>query len=490
MATLKTIEGWEENRIHGVSMESEARKFEIMTSTKMITESQNSIGQRSAQKGKDEDEKSSLEADRADDQAFLDKVTEECEDKASKWDARSQRRFGELKAIATALDILKGDATAKYGSNKLALSQAKTAVSFLQVASVSDSRAGAEQRAKASAIAALKRHAVSLKDSQLFAQAMLLRASPFDSVKRMIEDLIKKIEDEQTSENEEIEDCKKDIEQATRDKNTNSGKIEEEEASIIELGAAMTMSTAQIQEYEEEVKGLYNGLKEATALRNSEAADNKQTLEDSKAGQESVEKAIAVLKEFYNAGFEGGFVQKGSAKHRKQGGGPDIGAPDAEGFLGDDAAADPSAQGEADGIFGLLETIKGDYETTIDKVTTEEDEAQTEYDDFKSSSESDIQEKKDMKSSQEAAKQKAFEDTEQAKEDIIEWTSQKTNSEHQLSILEPRCLGLGASAEERKKRRDEEKAALQDAITILESMAPAEAPEPSKFLQRQAAQKA
>merc|ERR1719261_1703837 len=66
-------------------------------------------------------------------------------------------------------------------------------------------------------------------------------------------------------------------------------------------------------------------------------------------------------------------------------------------------------------------------------------------------------------------------------------TQNRKQALHELSILEPRCLGLGASAEERKKRREEEKKALEDAITILESMAPAEAPEPSEteeFLQR------
>merc|ERR1719364_513059 len=81
-------------------------------------------------------------------------------------------------------------------------------------------------------------------------------------------------------------------------------------------------------------------------------------------------------------------------------------------------------------------------------------------------------------------KKQAEDDTEQAKDDLIEWTAQKGEAIHELSILEPRCLGLGASAEERKKRREEEKKVLGDAITILESMAPAAAPEVSEeFLQ-------
>merc|ERR1719156_17953 len=100
----------------------------------MITKSQDIIGRNSAEKSASEAEKQSTEADRADDQAFLNKVTEECEDKAVKWDARSQRRSGEMTAIAEALQILKGDATTRYASAeaRLAMNQRKEKVASVK----------------------------------------------------------------------------------------------------------------------------------------------------------------------------------------------------------------------------------------------------------------------------------------------------------------------------------------------------------------------
>merc|ERR1719181_1124459 len=110
----------------------------------------------------------------------------------------------------------------------------------------------------------------------------------------------------------------------------------------------------------------------------------------------------------------------------------------------------------------------------------EEKDAEKEYNDFKKATEKDVDDKEKAKADKEGKSEQADADVEQAKLDLASWTTQKKEAEYELSILTPRCLGLGASAEERKKRREEEKKALQDAITILETMAPAEAPE---FLQ-------
>merc|ERR1719191_1258114 len=52
---------------------------------------------------------------------FLDDLTTKCQTKASDWDSRSKTRTSELTAIASALEMLKGDVSKMYGSTDLGL---------------------------------------------------------------------------------------------------------------------------------------------------------------------------------------------------------------------------------------------------------------------------------------------------------------------------------------------------------------------------------
>jgi len=303
---------------------------------------------------------------------------------------------------------------------------------------------------------------------------MALEDNPFESVKKMIEDLITKIDDEQSAENDEIEACKNDINDNTKKRAKNGARMEEEEATIVEETAAISTHADDAKELGKEISGLYKELNEATQIREQEKKQNTLVLEDATAGKKSMDSAIKVLKEFYDSAA---LIQKGKKEQ------PEI--PGSDDFLGEDGGeGDVSHQDDAKGIFGLLGTIADDYGSTIKNVGQEEKDAEKEYNDFKKSVERDIEDKKSAKTDKEGKSEQAEADVEQAKIDLVSWTAQKKEAEYELSILTPRCLGLGASAEERKKRREEEKKALQDAITILDTMGPAAAPEPSEeFLQ-------
>merc|ERR1712194_68916 len=72
-----------------------------------------------------------------DDQTYLKDLTERCEARAKDWDQRSQQRGDEVKALATALEILNKGAVDQEAVNKRAFVQSKTApqhvASFLQM---------------------------------------------------------------------------------------------------------------------------------------------------------------------------------------------------------------------------------------------------------------------------------------------------------------------------------------------------------------------
>lgn len=283
----------------------------------------------------------------------------------------------------------------------------------------------------------------------------------------MIEDLITKIDEEQEAETAEIDDCKTDMIDSTKKRAKNDAKMEKEQAKIETLSSKIDDHKEDIKTLMGEVSELYKALNEATQLRKVEKKDNEVTISDATEGKTALVNAISVLKEFYDSEME--LLQKKKEE-------PELGAPESSDFLGDDEGADPSKQGEATGILGLLGTIKEDYESTIEKTTEAEEAAAAQFLSYKESTETEITDKEKLKDDLDGEVRKATADIEQAKEDFGDWSTQKDEAIRELNILTPRCSGLGAAAEEKKKRREEEKKALNDAIVIIGSMGPADAP--------------
>jgi len=363
--------------------------------------------------------------------------------------------MNELTAMATALGFLKGDGVGKYGSAKLTLLRNHTtikqnatkktallkthahvqkhghwvwktdAVSLMQI----------EDPIKTKAISHLAEEASTLKSTKLEKLVMQIKDSPFDSVKKMIEDLITKIDAEQEAETAEIDDCKTDMIDSTKKRSKNDAKMEKEKAKMVMLKSKINDHTEDIKTLVAEVSEIYKALNEATEMRAVEKKENAVTLADAQAGKVALENAIGVLKEFYDSPA---FLQ---SKKKEE---PELNAPDSSEFLGDEEGADVSKQNEAQGILGLLGTIKEDYVSTIEKTTEAEEASETQYLSFKDASEKDIADKEKLKSDLEAEVRKANADTEQAEEDYGDWSAQKDEAVRELNILTPRCSGLGA----------------------------------------------
>merc|ERR1719316_1280859 len=152
-------------------------------------------------------------------------------------------------------------------------------MSFLQISSEPQTP-GAKK-----AISSIAKSASLLKSSTLQALVMQLQENPFVSVKKMIEDLIDKIDDEQKAEEDEIEDCKNDITANTKKRAKNAMRMEEEEATIVEESAAINDYKETSKELGVEISELYAALNEATELRGKEKKENEITLSDATAGK-------------------------------------------------------------------------------------------------------------------------------------------------------------------------------------------------------------
>merc|ERR1719337_378674 len=127
-------------------------------------------------------------------------------------------------------------------------------------------------------------------------------------------------------------------------------------------------------------------------------------------------------------------------------------------------------QGAAAGIVGQLEVIKSDFERTISETNSEEDTNESEYQSFKTDSESDIDEKNNLVRTKkgEITEEKATQAD--AKEDHKEHSGLKAEAVAELAELKPACVSTGSDYAERVMRREQEIESLKNAYVILDEM--------------------
>jgi len=484
-------------------MEKQARMNTVAFIGKDIEENAALVASKEKEKSETEQKKKTETEEMEADQAFMEELTETCEVKAKDFDQRSEARTGEITAITKALEILKSGVQPNYSANKkLTLTDtgflstevtaddpaAKSspvkshdhgptptplnnhghwvweadsenkAVSFVQLRGVA-SKASKFPKA----LDLISRRAKELNSHVLSTLAVKISLGfnsgkdHFVKVRGMIKDLIAKLEADAEAEATQKGFCDKEMEAATTSRDDAIGEVETETANIDQAKAKIAQLTEEITELGNEIAELRKGIFEATELREAEKADNEKTIADSDAGLDAVKAAIKVLKEFY----EGGFVQftpKGAGRDGKTV--SDL-APSAQ------SGEYHGNQDAAKGIFGLLEVILSDFERTLKKTKSEEEDAQEEFEKFEEESKKSIEEKGDEKKSKEDEK-------ESTKADLVEYEgklkdAQTTLAEAktELEKLKPLCVDTDLSWEEKRALQKKEIEALKEALAIL-----------------------
>jgi len=407
-----------------------------------------------------EDEKEKETDAKNADQAFLDTVTTECEQKAHDWDQRSSARSDELKALADALTTLEEGAANQYSANKK-LNLAQKPATFLQISGTSSQ--SLQLAATTGASQLLSKVAKSLHSPVLSVTAMKVKlmADHFVKVRAIIKDLISKLEDDAEAEATQKGFCDTNMAAAMSDRDTGNAQIEEAMATISKLTAEKEQLNQEIQDLKKAIAENLKALNEATELRNSEKADNEVTIETADEGKTAVELAINILKEFYDNAFiqTGKYVPPNAGRD-----GLTVADKAPEVFSGDYRGS----QGASKGILGLLDVILSDFERTIDTTEDAEDTAAASFATFEADTKTDNEDKEDQIDDKEGRISDIDDELVETEEDKGDATTLKENALTELKKLKPMCVEGEETYAQRVAKREKEIQALKDAQQMLD----------------------
>lgn len=455
----------DEKNLNSLQLEKRAAEKDKM-------EKDQRLGELSEEKEGIVSESDQEKADKAADQQFLDKVTEECQNKAELWDQRSQSRVAELKAIADALVALKEGAAPNYKANKKLsgvqlAAKGGTALSFLQARrSADESTAGARLL--------VRRVAQKLRTAgeRLASDALTVAAAKagaledhFVKVRGLIKDIIAKLEGDAAEEEEQKSFCDREMGKSILTRDEQQASVEKFTERQATKEAAVALVTEEIANLSEGLAALAKALNEASILRNKEQEENQRTIREAQAGVSAVGQAMSVLKEYYSG--ESFLQTRVRGRYTAPGADRDGAtfsdlAPDSFGseYAGDQAASK--------GIIGLLEVVSADFQRTVDTVSTEEGLAAGTFAKFKGDTEKDIHEKGESKSDKETQTTNLQDDIVEAKDNLKEAKENHGQALRTLRDLEESCVKAEETYEERVAKRKQEIESLKGAMEALD----------------------
>jgi len=313
--------------------------------------------------------------------------------------------------------------------------------------------AGASAQVRAATI--LRQHAEKARSGFLLSIAARMTEDPFAKVKQMIKDLLVRLMAEAEQEADHKGWCDEELATNKQSREDLTASVETLTASIDELTAKEAKLKKEIAELNEEVKDIDEAVSTATKDRQSEKETNTATIADAKAAQEAVIAATKVLHEFY-----GKTADATALLQRRQTPAEDLPATWDSPYTG--------MQGSNKGVIGMLEVIQSDFARLEASTSTEEDQAQREYDSFMEESAVNKAVKK------KEARHKGFDLTRtvrslgETKKELETTQEELTAALEYYDKLKPSCIDAGVSYEERVQKRQEEIQSLKEALKILE----------------------
>jgi len=275
-------------------------------------------------------------------------------------------------------------------------------------------------------------------DKVIQSSAAQHRAEPFGKVKDMIQSMIERLEDEADAAATKKAYCDKEMAETQASKDDKDDNIEKLNTKVDMLTAESKKLKSEVARLQKELALLLRTQAEMDKLRLDEKATFRKNHPMMEQGLEGIKTALKVLREHYSVG------------------------------------AGESADGAASGIIGMLEVCESDFSKGLAGMMSEEESAQSEYDE--ATKENEIA--KETKTQDVKFKTAEYIGIDKT---VTELETDKSGVKEELSAIldyfasiKKECIARPDSYEEKTKRREEELAGLKDALKILDQGSEAE----------------
>merc|ERR1719272_1938234 len=280
-------------------------------------------------------------------------------------------------------------------------------------------------------------------------------SDPFGKIKSMIKDLIVKLMEQANAEADQHAYCQTELATNRQTREIKSSEVDELTAELESQNALFEKLTTEIAELRAEVAEIKKQQNTATGIRSSEKKTNAASVADAKVAQAAVEKATAVLKEFYGSVAAGAALVQDTASMKQE--------------MQQAASLDPykGQQAGNGGIMGMLEVILSDFARLQTETESSENTAASTYEKFMNESNEDVAVKDAEIEHKSNKKDTCGETIAELNKNLKLTQTELDKALDYYDKLKAECVDTKLSYEDRVQMREEEIVSLQEALKVL-----------------------
>merc|ERR1719191_2456959 len=272
----------EEQAASDFAQMKEAKTKEIAAANDQIESKTVNLGDTEEKFAMSTQDKKDTEKALAADTEFLADLQSKCATADAEYQARVKVRTEEMTAVSETLGMLTSDEANDAFTKSM---------SFIQVRRVSGSRKKAAEL--------LKSAGQKFKNPRLMTLSVKMRLDAFAEVKKEIDLMVTELKKEMKDEVADRDYCIKSLNENTKQDAAAQDAKSDLDTKIADLTAAIAELTEAITALKTEVTNTQVEMKKANAIREGENKDFAMTIQDQRATQAILEKALGRLKEFY-----------------------------------------------------------------------------------------------------------------------------------------------------------------------------------------------
>jgi hypothetical protein len=284
------------------------------------------------------------------DKEFLQNLKLKCQNADHEYELRQKTRSEELTAVSEALAIVTDD------DAKDLFNSAGHGVSFIQRYQRTALFSKADKAATA-----VRKAASKARDPRLMALAMSMRLDAFAKVKENIDNMVKALKAEQKEEVKQKDYCVGEFNQNEKQTAEKSSLKDDLTQKLADLGNTIESLTEAIATAKSEIADTQTEMKRASENREKQNHAYQLTVNDQRATQTILKKALDKLEGFYKAAASAALVQEGQEQP---------------------ASGEYKKSGASSGVMAMIETIIDESKAIETEAVQAEKDSQAGYETF------------------------------------------------------------------------------------------------------------